>query len=83
MQKAWWGIEKPCCLSSYYVHQGNFSLMYGFLTSVQSDDDTLTVIYALHKLKFLFPGKIKALVALQQQNVIKTIIYDGVRSSQK
>ena len=74
------------------VQQGNFSSMYGFLTSVQSDDNTLTVIYALHKLEFSFPegrltgqeiaavrnhfGKNRALVALQRQNVIKTICYE-------
>ena len=63
------------------INQGNFSSMYGFLGSVRSEDDTLTVIYALHKLEFSFPegcftdqeiaaikdhyGKKKALVALQ------------------
>ena len=74
------------------LNQGNFSSMYGFLGSVRNEDGTLTVVYALHKLEFSFPdgcftdqeiaaiknhyGKKKALVALQQQNVIKAITYE-------
>ena len=37
------------------INQGKFSSMYGFLGSVRSEDGTLTVIYALHKLEFSFP----------------------------
>ena len=83
--------SRKSAMETSRINQGRFSSMYGFLGSVRSEDDTLTVIYALHKLEFSFPegcftdqeiaaiknhyGKKKALVALQQQNVIRTIRY--------